>query len=145
MHELDKQMNTVRTQLGRWAKKAKQEYPGHLEDTVRHAVDKLDPTALARASQEVVATVTGNRKAARRARKSVEHTLRRAQRKIGTGHARGRGMRGALGVVAVIGLVAAIAIRKATAPRGGDPASSRNHSSKDSAQPHKQVDPDMGS
>ncbi|MGB9036311.1 MAG: hypothetical protein WCC45_17500 [Paeniglutamicibacter sp.] len=140
MHELDKQMKSVRAQLGQWAKKAKQEYPAHLEDSVRHAVDKLDPAGLARASEEVVATVTGNRKAARRARKSVEQALVTAQRRIGTKRARGSGTLAVLGIVALIGLAAAVVLRKAVGPHGRNPGPAGPNP----ASHTRPVDPDLG-
>jgi hypothetical protein len=140
MHNLDKQMKTTQTRLKHWAEKAKQEYPGHLETTVRHAVDRLDPAGLARASEEVVATVTGNRKTARRARKSVEETLRNAQRKAGSKH-RGRGrMLTVLGTAAVIGLVAVLVLRRAAGPHNRNLGVS-NRRDTDSTEG---VDPDLG-
>lgn len=116
MHELDKQMKTVQAHLMQWAEKAKQDYPGHLEASVRQAVDRLDATGLARASEEVVATLTGNKKTARRARKAVEGALRKAQKKAGSTHSGHRGMWMALGTVALIALVAVIVLRRAAGP-----------------------------
>lgn len=137
MHELDKQMKTVRAQLGLWAKKAKQEYPTHLEDSVRHAVDKLDAAGLARASEEVIATVTGNRKAARRARKSVEQALVTAQRRAGTKRARRSGVLAVLGVAALIGLAVAVVFRKFVGPHSRNPGPDPDSHS-------RPVDPDLG-
>jgi hypothetical protein len=140
MHNLDKHMKTTQTQLRHWAEKAKLDYPAHLETTVRHAVDRLDPAGLARASEEVVATVTGNRKTARRARKAVEATLRKAQRKAGSKHRVGGRVLTVLGTVAVIGLVAVLVIRRAAGPHNRNLGLSNRHDS-DST---KGIDPDLG-
>lgn len=83
-HVTNKQVNDIVKQLAQWSKKAKRDYPQHLEDALRHAVDKLDPQALSAASANIVATVTGNRKAAKQVRKSVASTLAKAQRSYGT-------------------------------------------------------------
>ena len=144
MKELDRQMDDIRTRLEHWARKAKQEYPGHLESSVRHAVDRLDTAGLARASEEVVATVTGNRKAARRARKTVEETLRRAQRKAGSRHGRGSGMFYVFGALAAIVLVAAVVIRKAAAPHPRNLSSPSTRRDRDPDPSAKSVDPDLG-
>lgn len=81
---INEQVNDIVKQLAQWSKKAKRDYPQHLEDALRHAVDKLDPQALSAASAKIVATVTGNRKAAKQVRKSVASTLAKAQRSYGT-------------------------------------------------------------
>ncbi|MFL4476032.1 hypothetical protein ACIPVK_18715 [Paeniglutamicibacter sp. MACA_103] len=139
MHELEKQMKTIQTQLKHWAEKAKQEYPSHLEASVRHAVDRMDPVGLARASEEVVATVTGNRKTARRARKAVEAALRKAQRKAGSKHNGARRALAVLGTAAVIGLVAVIVLRRAAGPHARDLGTARPGDSG----PAKGMDPDL--
>lgn len=140
MHDLEKQMVTVQTWLKRWAEKAKQEYPSHLEDSVRQAVDRLDPAGLAHAAEEVVATVTGNRKTARRARKAVEETLRRAQRKAGSKH-RGSGrVWVVLGTLAVIGVLVVFVLRRAAGPHPRNMGASRP----DTSDTTKGVDPDLG-
>lgn len=106
-------METVQKQLSQWARKAKKDYPEHLERSVRGAVDRLDPAALARASEDVIATVTGNRKTARRARKLIEKTLANAQRKAGTQHrAKGRVLT-CLAILVVIGVLGGLAMRRA--------------------------------
>lgn len=146
MHEfkkqmkLERQMKTVQDQLAHWAKKAKQDYPSHLEASVRRAVDRMDPAGLARASEDVVATVTGNRKTARRARKSVEEALRRAQRKAGSRHKRGSGLLCALGALAVIGLVAVAVLRRAAGPHERNLGAPGPRPSKQA----EGVDPDLG-
>ena len=139
---IDKQMNNVRKQLTDWAHKAKKEYPGQLEDSVRHAVDRLDPAGLARVSEEVVATVTGNRKKARKARKGIEDMLQHAQKKAGTRQkSRGSGrVWVVLGSVAVIGAVLVLVIRRATAVEEYHPRSSGPRP----AETAKDVDPDLG-
>lgn len=81
---INEQVNGIAKQLAQWSKKAKRDYPQHLEDALRHAVDKLDPQALSDASANIVATVTGNRKTAKKVRKSVASTLAKAQRSYGT-------------------------------------------------------------
>lgn len=140
MHDLEKQMKTIQTQLKHWAEKAKQEYPSHLEASVRHAVDRMDPAGLARASEEVVATVTGNRKTARRARKAVEEALRKAQRKAGSKRSEAGRIWPILGTAAVIGLVAVVVLRRAAGPHprnlGAAPSQGPG--------PAKGVDPDLG-
>ncbi len=143
-NELDRQMNVVRTRLQNWSRKTKQQYPGHLEASVRHAVDRLDTAGLARASEEVVATVTGNRKAARRARKTVEETLRKAQRKAGTRHGSGSGMLYAFGALAVIGLVAVVVIRKAAGPHPRNLSPTPPPAPRDPEPSTQSVDPDLG-
>ena len=75
MTHAEKQMKDVTKRLELWSQKAKQEYPQHLEDSLRRAVDRIDPQGLSRASEEVLATVTGNRAMARRARKSIGKSL----------------------------------------------------------------------
>lgn len=109
----EKQMKTVQKQLEVWAKKAKTDYPEQLEHTVRSAVDRLDPAAIARASEDVISTVTGNRKTARRARKAIEKSLSTAQRKAGTKRCKHKALT-VLAIVAVIGIVGAMAVRRAT-------------------------------
>ncbi|MBB2996454.1 hypothetical protein [Paeniglutamicibacter cryotolerans] len=75
-------MEDIQKQLQRWAKKAGQEYPRQLEASLQQAVNHLDPSAISRASEQVVATLTGNHKLARKARESVEDALESAQRKL---------------------------------------------------------------
>ncbi|WP_411734691.1 hypothetical protein [Paeniglutamicibacter sp.] len=140
MHELDKQMKAIQTQLKHWAEKAKLEYPSHLEASVRHAVDRMDPAGLAHAYEEVVATVTGNRKTAKRARKAVEAALRKAQRKAGSKHSGGGRVLAVLGTVAVIVLVALIVLRRAAGPHARDLGAVKPHD----PEQHKPVDPDLG-
>jgi hypothetical protein len=140
MHDLERQMKTIQTQLKHWAEKAKQEYPSQLEASVRHAVDRMDPAGLARASEEVVATVTGNRKTARRARKAVELALRNAQRKAGSKH-KGRGrVLAVLGTLAVIGVLVVIVLRRAAGPHERNLGAVKLHVDDTT----EGVDPDLG-
>ena len=108
----EKQMKTIQKQLELWAKKAKKDYPEQLEHSVRSAVDRLDPSALARASEDVIATVTGNRKTARRARKAIEKSLATAKRKAGTKRCKNKALT-VFAIVAVVGIIGAAALRRA--------------------------------
>lgn len=159
MHELDKQMKTIQAHLMQWAEKAKQDYPGHLEAAVRQAVDRLDAPGLARASEEVIATVTGNKKTARRARKVVEEALRKAQRKNGSKPSGHPGRWAALGTMALIALVAVVVLRRAAGPHernlgaqgkvsgtpGPGPWGAQTQASETPvSEPPKGVDPDLG-
>ena len=83
MTRAEKNMEEIQDQLRRWAKKTGKDYPHQLESTLRHAINQLDPSALAHASENVVATLTGNQKMARKARRSVEKSLESARRKLG--------------------------------------------------------------
>ena len=108
------QMKDITKKLESWSKKAKQEYPQHLEDSLRRVVDRIDPEGLSRASEEVLATVTGNRAMAKRARKSIGKSLATAQRKYGTQPSKARGVLMFLGVVALIAAACAAAMWRAT-------------------------------
>ena len=138
--KIDKQMETIQKQLKSWATKAKTDYPAQLEDTVRHAVDRLDPAGIAKASEDMVATVTGNRKRARQARKSIESALKRAQKKAGSKKS-GSGLWVVLASVVVIGAVVALVIRRAAAPEATATRPSEPHRAD---QDTKGVDPDIG-
>ncbi|GAA5225582.1 hypothetical protein [Paeniglutamicibacter antarcticus] len=137
---IDKQMETIQKQLKTWAKKAKADYPSALEDTVRQAVDRVDPAGIAKASEDVLATVTGNRKKARQARKSIESTLKRAQKKAGSKKSCASGTWVVLGSLAVIGIVAAIVVRRAANPETTATRPSEPHTGASDA---KGVDPDI--
>jgi hypothetical protein len=134
-------MKSIQNHLALWAQKAKKDYPEQLEQSVRSAVDRLDPAALAHASEQVIATVTGNRKTARRARKVIEKSLVNAKRKAGTRHRdRGRVLT-CLAILAAIGILVAVAARRAShgsepvAYRGSKPAPG-NDASADSDKDH---------
>ena len=139
MTHAEKQMKNVTKRLELWSQKAKQEYPQHLEDSLRRAVDRIDPQGLSRASEEVLATVTGNRAMARRARKSIGKSLATAQRKYGTHHSKARGVLVCLGVAALIAAAFSAVMWRATRhvenspkPKGPDAPSWQG------------IDPDMG-
>ncbi|WP_146755339.1 hypothetical protein [Arthrobacter sp. AQ5-05] len=141
MSDLEKQMKSIQDHLALWARKAKKDYPEQLEHSVRSAVDRLDPAALAHASEEVIATVTGNRKTARRARKAIEKSLVNAKRKAGTRH-RGKGRAlTCLAILAAVGVLVAVAVRRAShgsepvAYRGSKPAPG-NDATADSDEKH---------
>ncbi|MCV9994074.1 hypothetical protein OIU93_07140 [Paeniglutamicibacter sp. ZC-3] len=133
-------MKTIQTQLKHWAEKAKQEYPSQLEASVRHAVDRMDPAGLARASEEVVATVTGNRKTARRARKAVEESLRKAQRKAGSKHNGHGRLLAVLGTLAVTGILVVIVLRRAAGPHDRNLGAVKLHVDDTT----EGIDPDLG-
>lgn len=113
-HGTNKQLNDIAKQLAHWSKKAKQDYPQHLEDALRHAVDKLDPQALSEASANIVAMVTGNRKAAKHVRKSVAGTVAKVQRSYGTKPAKGHGVLYGLGAAALVLAACLAAMWRAT-------------------------------
>ncbi|OIH82216.1 hypothetical protein BLJ79_20000 [Arthrobacter sp. UCD-GKA] len=123
MTDLEKQMKSIQNHLALWAQKAKKDYPEQLEHSVRSAVDRLDPAALAHASEEVIATVTGNRKTARRARKVIERSLVNAKRKAGTRHRAKVKALACLGILAAIGILVAVAVRRAS--HGSEPVAYR--------------------
>lgn len=140
MPHLDKHVKEIQVQLGKWAEKAQQDYPHQLEASIRSAVDRLDPSAVAKASEEVVATVTGNRKTARHARKTIEKSLRAAQRKVGTQSTKKHETLFAIAAIAITIGLCWVVIRRATRtvepPRGPD----TRHAERDQG-----VDPDLGS
>ncbi len=114
MTHAEKQMQDIIKRLECWSQKAKQDYPQHLEDSLRRAVDRIDPRGLSRASEEVLATVTGNRAMARHARKSIDRSLASAQRKYGTRPSKVPGVLMFLGVVALIAAACAAVMWRAT-------------------------------
>lgn len=142
-HATNKQLNDVSRQLARWAKKAKREYPQHLEDALRHAVDRLDPQALSEASAGVVATVTGNRKAAKRVRKSVAGTLSKVKMQHGTKPSRGHGVLFGLGAASVIVAACLTAMWRATRAIERSPKPAQRISA-DTSSNIVGVDPDLG-
>lgn len=113
-HVSNEQVNEIAAQLARWSKKAKQEYPQHLEDALRLAAQKLDPQALAEASAGIVAAVSGNQKAAKQVQKLVAGAGTSAQQpraakpvktsmpSAPSNHSKGRGVLYGLGAVAAI-------------------------------------------
>lgn len=80
MNKTEKQLKAVTEQLGHWAKKAKVEYPQHLEDALRGAIDKADTQALRAASSEILAAIEGKKKLAKQVRKNIGKSTTTLQR-----------------------------------------------------------------
>ena len=142
MTRAEKSMKEIRNRLGRWAKETGQEYPHQLEETIKHAVHRLDPSSVARASEQVLATLTGNHKLARKARKSVEKSLESARRKL-AGQTPRRGRRMLLGAAA--GLVVCLAgfLAWKVTRRNGHGAEPQNHGPAAQDTVSTKTDPDM--
>lgn len=109
MTRAEKSMKDIQNHLRRWADKAGEDYPHQLEEAVRHAANRLDSASIARASEQVLTTLTGNHKLARKARKSVEESLESARQKL-SGQTPHRGRRvllgGAIGLlVGIVGIL----------------------------------------
>lgn len=142
MTQAEKTIQDIRNHLRRWANKTGQQYPHQLEETIKHAVHRLDPSSVARVSEQVLATLTGNHKLARKARKSVDKSLESARRKM-AGQSPRCGHRMLLGAAA--GLVVCLAgflAWKATR-RNGHGAEPENHGHAMQDTVGTQTDPDM--
>ncbi|MGL3806012.1 hypothetical protein ACSYDW_07920 [Paeniglutamicibacter sp. R2-26] len=137
----EKQMNDITRRLECWSRKAKQEYPQQLEDSLRRIVDRIDPEGLARASEDVLATVTGNHAMARRARKSIGRSLSSAQRKYGTHPSKARGALVVLGVTCLIAAACAAAMWRAT--HRIEPMPKPTYDPGDAGYESRGVDPDL--
>lgn len=85
MSRSDKAMEEIQDQLRRWASKAGKDYPHQLESTLRNAVNHLDPAAIARGSEQLLATLGGNKKMVRKTRNNLERSLEIARQKL-SGH-----------------------------------------------------------
>ena len=109
MNKTEKQLKAITDQLAHWAKKAKVEYPQHLEDALRAAINKADTHGLSTASSDILATVEGRKKLAKQVRKSIGKsavTLQRSYMKSAQDAAAPKGS-GALYGVGVTALIIA--------------------------------------
>ncbi|PQZ92177.1 hypothetical protein CQ018_11680 [Arthrobacter sp. MYb227] len=80
MNKTEKQFKAITDQLAHWAKKTKVEYPQHLEDSLRSALDKLDVQAFSTASKDVLSTLEGRKRHAKQAGKSIGKSAATLQR-----------------------------------------------------------------
>lgn len=119
MNKTEKQFKAITDQLAQWAKKSKAEYPQHLEDALRSAIDRLDTQAFAVASTEILSTLEGRKKLAKQASKSIGVSAAALQRNYmkstqATAIPKGSGALYAFGATAVIITACLVAMWRAT-------------------------------
>lgn len=84
MSNAEKHFKTITDQLAQWAKKAKQDYPQDLEDSLRSAITQVDAQGFSVAAENILALVTGKSKGAKQVRTSIGKSVTTLQRTVVT-------------------------------------------------------------
>lgn len=116
MSKTKKSFKEVEKSLKKLAKNAKTELPKDLKDSWNKAIAGVDASAISEAGANLVSNVTGDSKAAKRTRSSVEDAVTRAQRKLSTQQKSTAGRKFMIFLVlAGVAVAAAVAANKKTA------------------------------
>ncbi len=83
MSKTAKSFKEVEKSLNKLAKSAKAELPKELRETWNNAISGVNGEAIGNAGASLIENVTGNSKAAKRTRSSVESAVKTAQEKLG--------------------------------------------------------------
>ncbi|GAA0188052.1 hypothetical protein ACF046_11655 [Glutamicibacter creatinolyticus] len=116
MSKTKKSFKEVEKSLKKLAKNAKTEIPQELKESWSKAIAGVDAGAISDAGANLVSNVTGNSKAAKRTRSSVEDAVNRAQKALNTQKKGSKGRKFLMFlVVAGVAVAAAVAANKKTA------------------------------
>lgn len=82
MSKTTKSFKEVEKSLAKLAKSAKEELPAELRDSWTKAVSGVDAEAIGNAGANLIGSVTGKSKAAKRTRSSVQNAVKSAQKSL---------------------------------------------------------------